>query len=59
MALGGLLLSLAVIAATRAAMTPADFAAWGWRVPFLLSVVLLVISLWIRMRLQESPVFRA
>ena len=58
MALGGLLLSLAVIAATRAAMTPAEFSAWGWRVPFLLSVILLGVSLWIRLRLQESPVFR-
>ena len=57
MAIGGLLLSLAVIAATRAAMTPAEFSAWGWRVPFLLSVILLGISLWIRLRLQESPVF--
>jgi MFS family permease len=57
MALGGLLLSLAVIAAVRSAMPSADFAEWGWRVPFLLSAVLLVISLWIRIRLQESPVF--
>ncbi len=58
MAMAGLLLSLAVIAATRAAMTPAEFSDWGWRVPFLLSVILLGISLWIRLRLQESPVFR-
>ena len=58
MALGGLLLSLAVITAVRSAMPAADFADWGWRVPFLLSAVLLVISLWIRIRLQESPVFR-
>jgi MFS family permease len=58
MALAGLLLSLAVITAVRSAMPAAEFADWGWRVPFLLSAVLLVISLWIRMRLQESPVFR-
>jgi MFS family permease len=58
MAIGGLLLSLVVIAVTRAAMTPAEFSAWGWRVPFLLSVILLGVSLWIRLRLQESPVFR-
>ncbi len=58
MAVGGLLLSLAVIAATRSAMTPAEFSAWGWRVPFLLSLILLGISLWIRLRLHESPVFR-
>src|SRR5262245_41572151 len=57
-AVTGLLLSLAVILGTRLAMAPADFADWGWRLPFLLSLVLLAISLWIRMRLQESPVFR-
>ncbi len=58
MAMGGLLLSLVVIAATRACMQPESFAAWGWRVPFLASAILLGISLWIRLRLQESPVFR-
>ncbi len=58
MAMGGLLLSLVVIAATRASMPPDSFAAWGWRVPFLASAILLGISLWIRLRLQESPVFR-
>ncbi|HEU4517378.1 MAG TPA: MFS transporter [Steroidobacteraceae bacterium] len=58
MALGGLLLSLGVIMAVRASMPEAEFADRGWRVPFLLSAVLLVISLWIRIRLQESPVFR-
>jgi len=57
-AMAGLLLSLLVIMATRAAMTPEAFADWGWRLPFLFSAVLLVISLWIRMRLEESPVFR-
>jgi MFS family permease len=57
-AMGGLLLSLLVIMATRAAMTPEAFAGWGWRLPFLFSAILLVISLWIRMRLEESPVFR-
>ena len=56
-AVAGLLLSLVVIAATRAAMSAEAFAAWGWRVPFLISVVLLGISLWIRLRLRESPVF--
>ncbi len=56
-AVAGLLLSLVVIAATRAAMSEEAFADWGWRVPFLISVVLLGISLWIRLRLQESPVF--
>jgi MFS family permease len=56
-ALAGLLLSLGVILATRLAMAPAAFADWGWRVPFLLSVILLAISLWIRLQLHESPVF--
>ncbi|MGQ0430728.1 MAG: MFS transporter, partial [Gammaproteobacteria bacterium] len=58
MAMGGLLSSLAVTLATRSAMAPEDFAQWGWRLPFLLSAILLGISLWIRIRLQESPVFR-
>jgi MFS family permease len=58
MALAGLLLSLGVISATRASMSAADFDAWGWRLPFLLSIVLLAISLWVRLRLEESPVFR-
>jgi MFS family permease len=54
----GLLLSLVVIMSTRASM-PADvFADWGWRVPFLLSILLLAVSLWIRMQLAESPVFK-
>ena len=57
-AIGGFLLSLVVIMATRSAMAPDSFAAWGWRVPFLASIVLLGISLWIRLRLHESPVFR-
>ena len=57
-AMGGLVLSLLVIMVTRAAMTPESFADWGWRLPFLFSAVLLVISLWIRIRLEESPVFR-
>jgi len=58
MAMGGLLLSLIVIGATRAALTPEEFSAWGWRLPFLGSVLLLGISLWIRLRLHESPVFQ-
>ncbi len=55
MAMAGLLISLVVIAATRAAMPPADFAAWGWRLPFLLSAALLAISLWMRLSLQREP----
>ncbi|MBP0441069.1 MFS transporter [Tianweitania sediminis] len=54
----GLFLSLIVILAIQASMSKEDFAAWGWRVPFLLSVVLLGISVWIRMTLSESPTFQ-
>lgn len=57
-AVSGLVLSLVVILSTRLAMTPEAFSAWGWRVPFLASAILLGISVWVRMRLQESPVFR-
>jgi MFS family permease len=54
----GLFLSLLVILFTRTAIGEADFAAWGWRIPFLVSVVLLAISVWIRLRLNESPIFQ-
>jgi MFS family permease len=54
----GLLLSLLVVMATRGAMGKADFEQHGWRVPFLLSIFLLGISLWIRIKLNESPVFQ-
>ena len=56
---GGFLLCLAVVLATRASMSPADFEAWGWRVPFLGSLIMLAISLYIRLKLSESPVFKA
>jgi Sugar (and other) transporter len=52
----GLFLSLLVILAARTVLGPA-FDEWGWRIPFLLSIVLLGISVWIRLQLQESPVF--
>ena len=56
---GGFVLSIIVVLACRA-LIPADaFAAWGWRVPFLLSLILLGISLWMRLKLSESPVFQA
>jgi hypothetical protein len=55
----GLLLSLLVILACRALLSPEAFEAWGWRIPFLLSVLLLVVSVYIRLQLQESPVFQA
>ncbi|MBN8993362.1 MAG: MHS family MFS transporter [Rhizobiales bacterium] len=54
----GLFLSLLVILFTRAWLGEAEFAKWGWRVPFLVSVLLLGISVWIRLRLNESPVFQ-
>ncbi|WP_347303941.1 MFS transporter [Croceibacterium sp. TMG7-5b_MA50] len=55
----GFVLSVAVVLACRA-LIPADaFASWGWRVPFWLSIALLAISLWMRLKLNESPVFRA
>lgn len=55
----GLILSLLVILGCRAAMTAEAFASWGWRVPFLVSILLLVVSVYIRYRLQESPAFKA
>jgi len=54
----GLFLSLLIIMIIRQAMTPEEFAAWGWRVPFLVSIVLLGLSIWIRVQLSESPVFQ-
>jgi MFS family permease len=57
-ATAGLLLALLVIAGTRELLGEESFAAWGWRIPFLVSAVLLVISMWIRLRLKESPPFR-
>jgi MFS family permease len=54
----GLLLSLLVINGVRLWLGEEAFNDWGWRVPFLLSVLLLGISLWIRLSLHESPVFR-
>jgi MFS family permease len=53
----GLFVSLLVILATRSAMSEADFRAWGWRIPFLLSAVLVVVSYYIRARMAESPLF--
>ncbi|MFO1050018.1 MAG: MFS transporter [Geminicoccaceae bacterium] len=53
----GLFLSLLVILFTRTWLGEEAFAAWGWRVPFLVSIVLLGISIWIRLQLQESPAF--
>ena len=54
----GLFLSLIVILLIQGMMSKEDFAAWGWRIPFLVSVVLLGISVWIRLSLNESPTFQ-
>ncbi|MDX3895789.1 MFS transporter [Pusillimonas sp.] len=54
----GLFLSLLLILGIRSALGEEAFLSWGWRVPFLISAVLLIISVWIRMRLNESPAFK-
>jgi MFS family permease len=54
----GLFLSLIVILGVRGQTGEAAFADWGWRIPFLVSIVLLAVSLWIRLKLGESPVFQ-
>ena len=53
----GLLAALLVIVATRTSLGEDAFGAWGWRIPFLVSVVLLAISVWMRAKLAESPAF--
>lgn len=53
----GFFLSLAVILSVRGVMSPESFASWGWRLPFLVSIVLLAVSVYIRLKLQESPVY--
>jgi MFS family permease len=55
----GLILSLSVCLGTVFLMGEDAWEAWGWRIPFLVSLLLLAISLWMRFRLAESPVFRA
>jgi MFS family permease len=54
----GLFVSLGVILAVQSMMPAEDFAAWGWRLPFLLSILLVGLSLYIRLRMKESPIFR-
>ena len=54
----GLFLSLLVILGTRLGMGTEGFEAWGWRIPFLISSLLLIVSVYIRMQLSESPVFQ-
>ncbi len=54
----GLFLALLLILGIRTSMGEAAFADWGWRIPFLLSAVLLAVSLWIRLKLNKSPLFQ-
>jgi MFS family permease len=54
----GLFVSLAVILIVQNMMTPAAFRSWGWRVPFLISILLVALSLYIRLRMKESPIFQ-
>jgi len=58
-ATGGLFLSLIVIMICRSSMSEDAFKDYGWRIPFLVSIVLLAVSLWIRLQLNESPLFAA
>lgn len=56
---GGFVLSLIVVLGSKLFVTDAQWAEWGWRIPFLFSLLLLAISLWMRLKLNESPVFQA
>jgi MFS family permease len=56
---GGFLLCLVMVLLCRHSMTTEQFEAWGWRVPFIASLLMLAVSLYIRLKLSESPVFRA
>jgi MFS family permease len=56
---GGFVLSIIVVLLCQFGFDKETFAAWGWRVPFILSIVLLAVSLWMRLKLSESPVFVA
>ncbi len=54
----GFFLSLLIIGTCRWGLSPEDFQRWGWRIPFLLSLLLLIFSVYIRLKLDESPVFK-
>jgi len=56
---GGFILSLAVVLSVKAGCSEATWAAWAWRLPFVFSLALLGVSLWMRLKLSESPVFEA
>jgi MFS family permease len=55
----GMLMALVVVGITRASMSAPTFSAWGWRIAFWMSIPLLLISIYIRLKLQESPIFQA
>src|SRR5213594_2552254 len=55
----GIVVSLAVIIGTRESVGPEAWNAWGWRIPFLLSLIMVAIAIYIRLRLQETPIFQA
>ncbi|HEV8381701.1 MAG TPA: MFS transporter [Gemmatimonadales bacterium] len=55
----GIVLSLSVIIATREIVGPTAWPAWGWRIPFLLSLLMIAIAIYIRLQLQETPIFQA
>lgn len=56
---GGFILSLAVVLTTQAIVGADAWDSWGWRIPFIFSLLLLAVSLWMRLKLSESPVFKA
>ena len=56
---GGFILSLAVVLGFKGMVSGEAWIAWGWRLPFLFSILLLAVSLWMRLKLSESPVFKA
>jgi MFS family permease len=58
-ATAGMLASLIVILATQQSMSPATFQSWGWRLPFLFSIVLFLISLYTRIKMKESPIYKS
>src|SRR2546422_1562134 len=53
----GFFISLVVVLTTQSSMSPADFQRYGWRIPFLISIFMLAISLYIRLKMKESPIF--
>jgi MFS family permease len=57
--IGGFLFSVAVVLASEFFVEKAGWDDWGWRIPFLFSILLLAVSLWVRLKLKESPVFQA